>query len=655
MKNSAKNFTAFLAAALFVCAAASAQTNVSVPIDDNVYETIDKAVIKGLCRPMTSAKPWSEKIIKETINDILAANDALDEKRLRPVEERILQDKLDELERKQGFDWRRMMYHYESEKKFHKSIEVSGSVETSVSGGIYDDSGMNEWGLNFLLTVSASGDLSKYFSWDFNVFGNLARAVLQEKCDDYNIGHWWYTYETDDPDYFKDETRPRKARLIKTYRNNAYFPFSYHKTWDGSVYKPGNMTASGLEGWADDLAFGFGINAEMSVNVLNNAMQFRLGRIRHEWAAMDTGASLVLNKGARAMLAIEQIYTPLKWLSISSLTGALEFPNSEFIVGDIYKSACYSDRKQENAYFFQNAFSITMIELNFKYVHFDFGTTSVWPKRFELGYFFPLMSAVFYQNSVGDYDNIALFADLKLSLPKVGYIWASLFLDEINGLSGENGIFGDFIHATRDMYAAQAGIKLNFPWLPMASVALRYTKVEPYCYTHNSLNYTPWYEHYISEAYMNAGECIGYYLPPNSDEIDFRFEASPLSNLALHAEYQFARHGADYGRQQVNGSSIYSELDPKGRDDRKKYFLHDGAYEWFHIARLGGELSLKKYGAPVKIMGDIGFVYSYFTVLDDDSKANANEKFDYKKADSDDSDYPPSFGLILSLGVKVFF
>jgi len=374
----------------------------------------------------------------------------------------------------------------------------------------------------------------------------------------YDIGAYWYTKTlTEDSVNGSDTTNYITRRYITSYANKAYLPYTFFKGWDGSMYKFSDPTASGLYGWCDNLGLGFGIHSEMTAGMLDDKLQVRFGRIYREWAAMDEGSSLVLSNYAHPFLALETEITPVKWFSISSLTGILEFPNSGYITGDAYNcSTDYTD--YSNAAFFQNAYSISMLETNFKYVHFDFGSTSVWPKRFDLGYFDSLMNSVVYQNNIGDYDNIALFTDLKLQYPGIGYVWGSLFLDEFNGLSSVSGLRGDFIHATRDMYATQVGSKVDIPWLPFATLAVRYTKVEPYCYTHQAINYTPWYTHYISESYMNAGEPIGYYLPPNSDEINVRFETTPLSTLAAHLEYQFIRHGAEYGAQAVNGSSIYS-------------------------------------------------------------------------------------------------
>ena len=132
----------------------------------------------------------------------------------------------------------------------------------------------------------------------------------------------------------------------------------------------------------------------------------------------------------------------------------------------------------------------------------------------------------------------------------------------------------------------------------------------------------------------------------------------PKKNLNLAFTYQFIRHGADYGSQQVPGSSLYSELDPRGRAERRKYFLHDGAYNWLHIVNFGGEFTLSsKY--PVTFSTNLGFVYSYYSMI-----AQENYSIDGKAENCDFStpisvvntqEYPQIFGAVLSLGVKVIF
>lgn len=288
-----------------------------------------------------------------------------------------------------------------------------------------------------------------------------------------------------------------------------------------------------------------------------------------------------------------------------------------------------------------------MVEFNYKnYIHFDFGDSAVWPKRFELGYLFPLIGNMLYQNNVGDFDNIGLFADLKLQKPGLGSIWMSVFIDEIN--------FEDnFFSLDREMYAYQAGAKLSLPWINFGTLTLSYTKIEPYCYTHITVDKTPWYDGIaMEEAYMNHGYGMGYYLPPNSDEVRLRFDFAPYINTMFNAQFQMIRHGADYGSSAVDGSSYLSELAGSDRSENpalRKHFLHDGAYQWFYIIKAGAKHKLSKY--PIEFSLEAGFVFSYWTDLDDGS-ANDGESHSYHVTDS--AEYPKQNGIIATLGLRIF-
>jgi hypothetical protein len=156
----------------------------------------------------------------------------------------------------------------------------------------------------------------------------------------------------------------------------------------------------------------------------------------------------------------------------------------------------------------------------------------------------------------------------------------------------------------------------------------------------------------MEKAYTNNGVGLGYYLPPNSDELLARFETMPVKSLNLSLQYQLIRHGADFGSSAVDGSNLLSELDPGDRDGKpvlKRYFLRDGAYQWSHCIKIGAEWNLPKI--PVALYGEAGVHYSYFTNIAE--KANVTgEPHPYAKVDT--AEYPESTGFIVKIGLKVF-
>jgi hypothetical protein len=198
------------------------------------------------------------------------------------------------------------------------------------------------------------------------------------------------------------------------------------------------------------------------------------------------------------------------------------------------------------------------------------------------------------------------------------------------------------------------GTTWRLPALPFGQVQLRYSKIEPYTYTHPR-DIVPWYgSNAMETAYISGGAPLGYYLPPNSDEVLLKVELAPALTTRLYGQYQMIRHGAEHGTGAVDGSSWLSELSPDDRstDPRlRKYFLKDGAYQWSHVLKVGGEHTLGKGRTmPVHLFGDIGVVYSYYTNIDGDP--NTGTPGDYSVVDT--PEYPKVITPVATIGLRFF-
>jgi hypothetical protein len=155
----------------------------------------------------------------------------------------------------------------------------------------------------------------------------------------------------------------------------------------------------------------------------------------------------------------------------------------------------------------------------------------------------------------------------------------------------------------------------------------------------------------METSYTNNGEGLGYYLPPNSDELLFRFAAMVSPQLDMNFQYQLIRHGADYGTGAVDGSSFLSELDPDGRSGNsvlRKYFLEDGAYQWRQILKIGTGYTFTKY--PIRLFGEFGMVYTFYTNID--GKPNQGSASSYTIVNT--PEYPKSTSLIATFGVRFY-
>jgi hypothetical protein len=632
----------------------AAQTHISVPLENPVYIVIEQAQIRGLCGYLPSTKPYSQAMILSVIEKILDNDSVREFARLKETERNILEQfRRDFTPDRNGLNITRGTF---SNEHTWDGVYFSGVVDFTMdfafgvglyplAGGysaqnnnVYDPENDNRYALfngashpdsgdlfkdfTFNPSISFIGDIGKNISYGFTLTGLIIkspRAMLGQ-------------YETTPFDPNDDRTY---YSVFPTYSEPlAYFPYNYKKKWDGFVWATTQIDNGGQLNWPESVSIGYSMLPELSGALFNGHIMYRFARLDREWGSPINGGSLLLNKSAQPFLAFETAVTPFDWISFSSLTGVLEYNNA--------KSFNNASGLQETPKTFQDAFSIVMLEIsNGKTFKGSLGSTVVWPKRFELGYAFPLIENFLYQNNIGDFDNMALFFNLEGQYSGLGKLWLSIFLDEMNPES-------NFFEKDRMMYAYQFGGDFYLPWLPFASIILSYTKIEPYNYTHNRWD-VPWYRYDRMELnYVNFGKSLGHYLPPNSDEILFRVQTIPVPQSMINLQYQMIRHGADYGDRAVDGSSLWSELKEIDRSSMLKYFLRDGAYQWIHIIKLGGEYSFAGMNLPIKIIAEIGGVFSYFT--DTDSELGTSGNYSVINVPQ----YPHSLSLIAFLGVQIF-
>jgi len=628
-----------------------AQNHISVPVDHAVYYILDQAETRGLCSPLPAVKPYTRGKILEAINEILDAEPQPNAKNIEPEvsgpplepkrfggltdgERKILENIRDEFSKgKKGLDPWKGKYRFDTEGK--KGVSFSGDIGIameSLNSAAYDSEqkkkyiGTDTWG-----TLFVRGDVGEKFSFNIDFSAGMMKAQRVELGD-------YYPYATEaDP---STNGTIVNDPPVKTYSQPlAFFPYTYKKKWDGFMFNLGGpIEAGNMEGWPNNISIAARMESEMSASAFGDMLLIRFGRIRREWGAMAPGTSLVLNGAARPFTGIEANFTPVPWFSYSSITGVLEFDNLNGISGP--------------AETFQNAYSLQQVELNYKnYFHIDFGSSAVWAKRLEFGYIYPLLDNFFYQNYIGDFDNMAIHINLKGQYPGLGKIWFSYFMDEL-----EIASIGSAFDQDRHMFAYQAGAQGIIPFLHFSSITVSYTKIEPYNYTHRR-NELPWYDkdRPMELAYVNSGACLGYYLPPNSDEIKIRFDTRPLLKTTSHFQYQLIRHGADYGPHQVDGSSLVSELDNirSGKASLRKNFLKDGAYQWTHIIKIGADHTLKKL--PLTFFGEAGVVYSYFTDISDEKYATYTPTPEGETPrELAKADYTKFTAFILTLGFRIF-
>jgi len=358
-----------------------------------------------------------------------------------------------------------------------------------------------------------------------------------------------------------------------------------------------NISPRFYAGWPDEPAFTYELDAELNGAFWGQRLLLRLGRVRRGWGSGSGDYSLFMNAHASPFTALEGTILPQPWLNISFLGGALE---------RFGKDVLWPDEAP-----FTNALSAAQVEINpSRYFHFSLGGAAVLLNQ----------------------PNAAFFGNLEFRMLDLFTLWGSFYIDRINSPSA------NFFSMNDRSYAYQAGIKTVVHWLPLAAFTLRYTSIEPYCYAGKGNS--------AESAFISGGESLGYYLPPNSDELLVRFEFMFLAAIKTYVQFQMIRHGIDYGYGAVGGSSLY---DSWNDDYSAKYFLRDGVYQWDNMLKLGGSCNLKSNGVPLSIYGETGLVVTNFTINGD---AGVGNEAGYEQISN--SVYQPDTYVIFSIGFRLF-
>jgi hypothetical protein len=585
-------------------------------------------VLRGIIPSPAQARPWTRAFVREELSKI-GQSPELSAKE-KAVVDQILAEIPASSEEKSGMDWGKGLYH-------SKFLDLGMHLQSDVNLGYHDGVRV---GTSNQVAAYLRGDLGPVVSWRMELWGSILSIYRTTKQKDGN-GPSKYDVVDVDGKKVNVDTSTYKAQANNyagSYDLPEYFPYTFSPTWDGEPGtfqsgKYGSKTMS-FSGWPSPLGLGYGQSEELSVGLLDNKLLLRIGRFRRDWGPAGNGASLVLNAQASPFLGIDTQLNLTDWFSFSSTTGFLERNlNSD---PDLY----------------QNCFSISMLQFNpFRYFSFDGGMCNIWPKHSELGYVFPLMMPILYQYSMGDYNNFDFFGDLVGRYPGIGQIWLSVFVDEME--------LGEKLNTNDAMYAWQLGTEINIPSLPFTTVTFRYTKVEPYCYSHCRVK-NPWSgDTYMDQSYTNNGYPLGSYLGSNADEFLLRMDSQISTRLSGHIQYQLVRHGAEYGWGRVPGSSLldslhynnYSGIKGKGSQTEgindesrtgKKNFLHDGVYSWQNVLRAGVQCKFSLLGMDSSLSADGGLV---FTNWSDDG---------FHFLSRNDSEYPASILPVIALSLSIY-
>lgn len=561
---------------IFLIGAVGAQSHNSVPIDEtDLYRLLEMAEISGRIDPLPSARPLPLSVVKKALRQLQNSQYQLSVRQKNILNDYIKRFVVDENE----FFLRDAEIRHQ-----HDIFPLSWRFYAETDSSI-DVADISQSGTHNIFGGILAGDLGKSFSYKFEINAQLNKVNIDDNAP--------YPY--------------------------AWAPYTYTKRWDGGARYLKSPSPQILmpRGWA----LGWALYPEMAFSLWENQVNFRFGRVRRDWGFGE--GNLFLDKQARPFMGVEGSISPLKWLTFNFVIGGLEysptFRNSPFQTG-AYPANGNNDSIgiKEVARVQQNMISLFQLEVRpTKWLYIAFYDAAIYLKRFELGYMFPFMPSLLFQNNTGDYDNLLFGGTLALIWPNLLRAYGTILLDEWNPKMDLN--------ALRNQIAFQAGIKLVPPIGVWSLATFQYTKIEPFTYSHYATSGSPWFYSNpenptleMETGYQNNGENLGSYLEPNSDEFLLSFHTQPGLGWSAGGSYRLIRHGGEG----VNGSSYDTwgyfkdggaDGDPKGAyyEEGSKNFLKDGTYEWFHIFSLGASFDMRNLFAPIRISLQYNLVYKY--------------------------------------------
>lgn len=555
-----------------------AQRNLSVELNNPVYQILDSIQVRGLCRDLPKTKPYSHAVIISALKEAINQDD-----KLYKMEKEILQHYIDDLSGELDYKWYQTgSYRYDSEKTDKKDAKKELTVPEDAEPRsiesenrpskpekepvrVITEVGLNWWsefnadavsgdlGTNNYATAYVQGDISDYFSFYFDIAGGV---VLHEPL--------------------------------------AYQPFSYRKSWAGNAVPLGGAMNNNFHADPKTLSGVYNVNPELALSFWEDKVGVRFARIGRDWGYGDGG--LMLSYDAVPFSAIDFYINPVEWFNVSVITGWLE--------------AEVGGNEWTNPEVFQNMFAATAVEFfASKYAYISAFSSVVLLKRSEGMYSFPGTMGSVTQQTIGDFDNLQVGATVGAKYPGWFDLYLSMYFDEFSPTTGEA-----FLHKDRNMFSTQVGLNFEFPFIPFTSLGIQYTKIEPYMYTHPLVK-SPYYSSLMSESYINAGQNLGYHLEPNSDELKITLNTQPFWFFNANLKYSMIRHGVDVDGSSLFGDSLVYANGLLTNPLYNKNFLKDGVYEWFHTIGFEAELDLRfiKPAIPIKLALGYHYVHKYHT------------------------------------------
>ena len=561
--------------------------NKIVPLGNPVYRILDYYEASGEIGFLPQAKPYTKLVILKML-DRLANDDHISGKEKKAINNCIA----DLTNASNGLQ----IYKQAAKDGFGL---VGIGAEASVGSGVGDDA---TWTTSNIILPYLSGDVGEHLTFH----GSMGAAI--EKLA---------------PDiFYQSYTKDQRVNFPFQSTGYAFLPyqFNYQTLYTHAIISDKSAGHSNI---TKEMAIGMIYYTELNGSWYNGGLQISMNNQSRSWGHEQS--NLVLSASARRFPGIELKLEPVKWLRYSLLTGSLfNYANNH----SGYKKNIYGYDLGDS----QNLFTLHLLEFTpAKWLQVSASAGNIWSKRLEPSYLMPFVFSHFSEVEVGDYDNLSMGIDIAFRIPKIGKTWLSFFNDEFSFTKS-----GSLLRMPRNRYAWQLGLKTNLlsGIIPGTSSTLKYTRVTPFVYTHypddrfNTFTSRP-----LDMTYMNDGFNLGFYLPPNSGEINWSLVNIAVPDLILSLDNRLIMHGTN-DLASSNVYQIYGDIyRHQFGDDIYNYplldFTKDGIYDWTVSSEMKFDWKIRKAALLnyFRLVGSLGFSRTWWESNNSGVEAPSSKTF----------------------------
>ncbi len=557
-----------------------------VPLSNPVYRVLDHYEASGKITFLPQARPYTKTIVLELLEQLDRSN------LLSDSEKKVIKTHISDLTRESNG---LQLYKQGTEKGF---AVVGFAAETSVRTGAGEDA---TWTTSNIALPYLSGDVGEHLTFH----GSMGAAI--EKLA---------------PDiFYQSYTKDQKVHFPYQSTGYAYLPyqFNYQTLYTHVIISDKRSVLSNI---TKEMAIGMIYHTELNGNWYNGGLQISMNNQSRSWGHEES--NLVLSASARRFPGIELKLEPVKWLRYSLLTGSLfNYANNN----SGYKKNIYGYDLGDS----QNLITLHLLEFTpAKWLQISASAGNIWSKRLEPSYLMPFVFSHFSEIEVGDYDNLSMCIDLAFRIPKVGKTWLSFYNDEFSFTQS-----GPLLRMPRNRYAWQLGLKTAAlsGVIPGTTSTLKYTRVTPFVYTHypddrfNKFTSRP-----LDMTYMNDGFNLGFYLPPNSGEINWSLTNIAVPDLVLSLDNRLIMHGTN-DLASSNIYQIYGDIYRHQYGNIYEYplldFTKDGIYDWTVSSEFKFDWKVRKAGTLnyFRLVGSLGLSHTWWESNNSGVEAPAPKTF----------------------------